>query len=86
MNLIARIGVNPYWIAFNAHFWFAAFLTRQTDGDAYVLCAILVAAGFKEFWFDATQEVPKQTDFDNWTDFAGYALGAAFGCWMASYA
>ena len=81
-SFIATLGTNPIWIAANAHFWFAAFLMHVTH-NFYLLAAIVVAAAIKEFWFDAKYETdPVQTNFDNWTDFAGYVGGAAFGYFM----
>lgn len=76
---VAKVGVNPYWIAFNAHFWFAAFLVLAAGGARWAFYGVIIAAALKEFWFDAKYEVPKQTSFDNWSDFAGYALGAMLG-------
>lgn len=79
-SFIARVGVNPYWITANAHFWFAAALvlgTHLLGGNAQIAVAIIaIAAAAKEFWFDARYEVPKQTFLDNATDFAGYVAGA----------
>lgn len=78
---IAELGENPNFIAFNAHCWFAyasVFTLASFGVDALPVCAaVIVAAGIKEFWFDATQEKdPPQTFLDNLEDFAGYAGGA----------
>jgi hypothetical protein len=35
----------------------------------------MLAAGLKEFWFDATYEQPHQSFEDNATDFLGYMAG-----------
>jgi 1,4-dihydroxy-2-naphthoate octaprenyltransferase len=77
-SFIARLGVNPIWIAANAHVWFAAFAVtiglRHVPWWLLVPVALALAA-LKEFVFDAQREVPKQTFKDNLTDFAGYVLG-----------
>lgn len=78
-STIAAIGENPYWVAGNAHFWFAAFILHEVP-NPILLGVVLVAAAVKEFYFDAKYETdPPQTALDNWTDFAGYAAGAVFG-------
>ena len=77
-SFIARVGVSPYFIAANAHCWFACVLVTIALHHMETLIVVPVALGLaalKEFWFDATYEVPTQTFFDNATDFAGYALG-----------
>jgi ABC-type uncharacterized transport system permease subunit len=82
--LIATIGVNPYFIAFNAHCWFAfAIMTfaHNLSWWAFGVCVLL--AGVKEFWFDAHYETPKQTFMDNFTDFLGYLTGLLIGALWA---
>ena len=77
--LAAKVGTNPYWIAANAHFWFA-FALVVFFPSWYVVGLGLFLAAWKEFLFDAQNETaPKQTAFDNWTDFAGYAGGLILG-------
>jgi hypothetical protein len=73
---VAKIGVNPTFIAANAHCWFA-FAVIVTAHRPVLALPALAAAAVKEFYFDAHYEVPKQTFTDNATDFAGYALGIA---------
>lgn len=73
-SFIAKIGVNPTFIAFQAHCWFA-FSVVSTCGR-YSVPVVLVSAALKEFWFDAKYEVPAQTWKDNTLDFAGYTTGA----------
>ena len=70
---IAKVGVNPDFIAFNAHAGFAYALVHTFGWRAALV--VIPAAAAKEFWFDATYEVPKQTFSDNAMDFAGYATG-----------
>ena len=79
---IAKLGVNPYWIAANAHFWFAFSIMMLAHGNLWVLGIVLVVAACKEFIFDARNEIPLQTAFDNWTDFAGYAAGAVIATFL----
>lgn len=60
---------------------FAAFF-----GLAHVwipLVGGVAAAALKEFWYDATYELPKQTWKDNLLDFCFYALGMAVGTIVA---
>jgi hypothetical protein len=38
---------------------------------------MVLFAAVKEFWYDANYELPKQTAFDNITDFLGYCAGVA---------
>ena len=80
---IAAIGVNPYWIAFNAHWGFAFALVTFLPSWWTVAAGAALAAA-KEFVFDARNEVPKQTALDNWSDFAGYLAGLGLGAWHAS--
>ena len=75
INLIARIGTNPTFIAFNAHWGFAFFVTHWLPHAWPSAAACLAAAAVKEFWFDATYESPPQPFMDNLTDFGGYAVG-----------
>jgi hypothetical protein len=70
---IAKLGTNPTFVAFHAHCWFA-FAVVHTLGPWSVWFAVPLAAA-KEFWFDATYEVPKQTFLDNCEDFIGYSAG-----------
>ena len=83
-SFIARVGVSPEWIAAQAHIWFA-YAVVHTFGYA-AIAPMVIAAGVKEFYFDARYEVPKQTATDNWTDFAGYCLGVVLAAvalrWM----
>jgi hypothetical protein len=90
---IAKLGVNPTFIAQNAHCWFAysvlitAHLLFPDLAFAWLALPALALAAIKEFWFDASNEVPKQTFADNATDFSGYVLGvvlsAVVGRWLA---
>lgn len=73
-SFIARVGVSPNWIAFNAHCWFA-YAVCATFPSAFIMIYGLALAAMKEFWFDATYEFPKQTFRDNLEDFLGYACG-----------
>ena len=77
---IAKVGVNPVWIAANAHCWFA-FAVVTVFPSWWTVGAGIAIATAKEFVFDARNEVPKQTAFDNWTDLAGYCAGLALGAW-----
>jgi len=78
-NLIAS-GNSPDFVAFNAHCFGAAFIltaiSSLTNVSVHLLLALLILyAAIKEFWFDATYEIPKQTLNDNVQDFVGYAVG-----------
>jgi len=77
---IAAIGVNPYWIAFNAHWGFAFALVTLLP-SWWTVAAGVAIAGVKEFYFDARNEVPKQTALDNWSDFLGYCFGLGLASW-----
>lgn len=77
-DMIAKVGVNPYFIAFNAHCWFA-FAVMTFLPYWPTLFVGFVLAGVKEFYFDANFERPHQTFFDNLTDFLGYAAGLLIG-------
>jgi len=74
--LVAKIGTNPYWIAFAVMMMLRSKITSMVV-IAIIAVLLLVAAAVKEFYFDARNEVPKQTPFDNWTDFGGYGGGIA---------
>jgi hypothetical protein len=75
-SFIAKTGTNPYFIAFNAHCWSAYALVVTVPWHVTAALAVAALAAVKEFWFDATYEVPKQTSLDNLTDWVGYAAGA----------
>jgi hypothetical protein len=80
---IAKVGINPTFIAFNAHCWFAAFVVSQALARGvhwyFVVPAAVVVSGVKEYAFDAKNEVPKQTFWDNTQDFLGYMSGVLAG-------
>jgi hypothetical protein len=77
-SFIAKTGINPTFIAFNAHCWFAYAVTFTARAH-WVALAVVIAAAVKEFSFDARFEVPKQTTADNVEDFSGYVSGAILG-------
>ena len=88
---IAKTGMNPTFIAQNAHCWFAfalvttlhiAFPAAPLMGFAIPLLAV---AAVKEFWFDATYELPKQTLEDGVVDFLGYGLGLTLGSMVMAW-
>ena len=82
---IAQVGESPFFITLNAHFWAAGFVVLASPPHAAVFAGTLLAAAIKEFYFDAKYETtPKQTTFDNVTDFLGYAAGAALGLFVGS--
>lgn len=89
-RLIAELGEDPLFIAFNAHCWFAFAIVSTASIHGYPfqaagICAI--AAGLKEFWFDATYEHdPPQTFWDNLEDFGGYAAGIILGLVAGAWA
>jgi hypothetical protein len=45
---------------------------------------VAAAAAIKEFWYDATYELPKQTFKDNLIDFLFYELGSLVGLGIAA--
>jgi hypothetical protein len=80
-SFIARVGTNPTFIATMAHAGVAYgviyTLGQHLHGERFglVLGLGILAAGLKEFWFDATYEQPHQSFEDNATDFLGYMAG-----------
>lgn len=75
---------NTNYLAAMAHIGWAAFLTALVNGHANpalypFLTTAVVLAGLKEFWFDARYELPKQTAWDNWSDFLEYLVGLGLG-------
>ena len=82
-SFIARIGTDPQFVAFNAHWGFAFFAVVVAQKYGFnavgVATGIVLTAAVKEFWFDARYEVPKQTFADNLEDFFGYFIGATMG-------
>jgi hypothetical protein len=76
---IATTGTNPEFVAFMAHMWFA-YAVVKTSGHYLVALPVLALAAFKEFYFDARYESPKQTFRDNLTDWLGYTTGALLAC------
>jgi hypothetical protein len=85
MNLIAKIGQDPDFIAFNAHWGFAYFvlhfwLSRYPAEHWSIIAVALVLAAVKEFWFDIRYETA-QTWQDGALDFFGYAVGIMLAQW-----
>lgn len=77
-TFVARVGVNPMFIAAMAHAGVANFVVTVAIHHVspwIVAPLVLGVAAWKEFWFDARNEVPKQTFEDNLTDWLGYAAG-----------
>lgn len=75
-NIVAKIGQNPTFIAFNAHCWFAYAIVYTLPWHAALALGVVAAAAVKEFWFDAHYETnPPQTAVDNLTDWLGYCFG-----------
>ncbi len=75
-NLIAKLGTNLDFVAFNAH-WGVVFAVLAFYPHMWLAIVLAAFAAWKEFYFDAKYEVPKQTFLNNLTDFTGYALGIA---------
>ena len=83
---IAKLGQNIQFVAFWAHAGAACFLVEHLSfGYPLIACAaIFVAAGIKEFYFDAKYEKdPPQTFLDNFEDWIGWAVGAVAGAFFA---
>jgi hypothetical protein len=73
-NLLTKI-VTPAFITFNAHCWFA-YAIVLTFFNPWVLGAVVLGAGIKEFYVDKHFEVAQSFD-DNLGDFAGYVTGTS---------
>ena len=79
-NPIANIGQNIQFVAFWAHFGVAALVVEHSPWPWATCALIVVVAGLKEFWFDATYEKnPPQTFLDNFEDWIGWGVGALAG-------
>jgi len=84
---IERIGIKPWFIALNAHCWGAAWWVAAIVQVCirfrlpwhWIVPVAVILASIKEFYLDATLEVPQQTWRDNAGDFAGYFVGIAIG-------
>lgn len=76
---------NPRFLSISAHIWFGCSLIEAVwihwgVGKAWIALLVLaLCAAAKEFWFDATFELPKQTGRDNWEGFISYILGGYLG-------
>jgi hypothetical protein len=77
---------NPQYLAQVGHFLGGASLIMLTVMFSWNPLCIwatfgvgVVAAGVKEFWYDANYELPKQTWQDNLMDFSFYVLGGLVG-------
>ena len=71
---------------------FSAYAIVLTAGVAWGHMAALVTFAismivvtFKEFWYDANYEVPKQTALTNWLDFIFYGIGSGLGLLVAFF-
>ena len=81
---IANLGQNIQFVAFAAHLGIAALIVEHMPQPFYIMLAVFVVAGIKEFVFDARYEKnPPQTFTDNMQDWLGYAVGAGLGYWLA---
>lgn len=78
---VASVGQNIQFVAFWAHLGVAALLVEHLpDNGLDWALLICLAAGLKEYWFDAKYEHdPPQTFMDNTQDFIGWATGAIIG-------
>jgi VanZ family protein len=85
INLVAKAGTNLTFVAAMAHFWFAFSMGMLFHSNFLIICLLLVTFAVKEFWFDATYEVPKQKFIDNLTDFIGYFVGVMFGALIVGF-
>ena len=85
-TIVAKLGENNDFVAFNAHWGFAYFVVSNAAHHLPlwpVALTALVAAALKEFAFDAHYETnPPQTMRDNVQDFAGYAAGVLLAVLM----
>ena len=76
---------NPQYLAQVGHTLGAclAMVVAAMFGGMYAawiaLPIIVVLALAKEFWYDATYELPRQTFADNAMDFGFFCLGAGIG-------
>ena len=73
---------NPVFLAQGWHFGipYGALLTldhRHSPWFYPLAAGFVVFAGFKEFWYDANYENPKQSFGKNLLDFSFYMLGIA---------
>ena len=50
----------------------------------YILAIVAAYAAWKEYYFDARYEVPKQSFWDNTEDFIGYLAGSLLACLVFS--
>jgi hypothetical protein len=79
---------NTQFLAFMGHAGWAALITLAVAylGATFavlgwVTAAWVLAAGLKEYWYDANYEVPHQTFAMNTQDFVGYVTGLVIA-WM----
>lgn len=68
---LAAIGMNIQFVAFMAHAG-VTFSLVTLFPRWWAVGAVVVWASWKEFYFDARNEVPKQTLADNVQDWLGY--------------
>jgi hypothetical protein len=68
-GIAAMLSVQLWW---PKYFW-------------YFLLLFLVAAAAKEFWYDATYELPVQHFSDNMLDFGMYAFGLGIGALVTRF-
>ena len=55
-SLVAKIGVNPYFIAANAHAWFSFSIILVCHGSWIALVSVAIIAAIKEFYFDCCND------------------------------
>jgi hypothetical protein len=83
MNIVAKLGQNIQFVAFWAHFGVAALAVGHLPHPWLAFVIIALAAGVKEFWFDAKYESnPPQTFMDGLEDWIGWAAGAFVGIYL----
>jgi hypothetical protein len=71
-SILTKI-VTPQFVAFQAHCWFA-YAVVFTFFNPWVIGAVIIGAGIKEFYVDKHFEVA-QTFVDNLIDYSGYLTG-----------
>jgi hypothetical protein len=80
---VAYWGTNVQFLANIGHFFVPyGIIATFPRFKWYLLAGFILYGLVKEYYFDARDEVPKQTFWDNTEDFLGYLSGSIVACFV----
>ena len=77
-NLINKLNASAWWVSFNVHSWFACVVVYHLGKRLPIVLVTVVAlllTAWKEYYWDANFETPKQSVADSSIDWGSYCFG-----------